>query len=1202
MGTGTLNKPESEADSNPIQQHYDDEFAGPVDSKGNYAKDATPGELSGAEADAGKGYSKDGGDGAASKSDLKNAEAGAGAGGALGGLGGGLKGVAGKVLGNRRNNTIAGVLITAVIGILSFFLSSSSGVLQFIQNADFLSRAHFGAQDDFMDKESSRAFIYMLAGKNAKGRLGGIANKYADRWERRMNNESGLRSVYAPGNGRLIGYQVLDEDKAKDFLQDMHNDGIPTTDRMTGVTVNGDKVRGTGKFVDLQQQKYRVRRAVTRTAVKSVHLNRVSSYLGSRMLKKRAGVDFHPMKYVPRKASDKISDWRQQRQDEKAAELADGPDGAGSPLKDIIQELKTKLTTFLEKIQGPAIVFGAVCTIKDIDKSVDAQNYANIQQLERYGMNVVTTGEQIKNGNDTFSIDQIDAYSDMFYDPVTKTSFNQGPGYAYEAGQVSNAKDYVKDEKPTGDGLPGVLGIAAKIPTGIGPADACIAVDKIAAGIGDLPLIKQGLEATSKGIDLVLAQFGTSQEEIMKAVINFFANGGVNMKARGALAGEQANLGVYLAANDQFDAYGGRQLTSAEATQVKQRNSQNVKAAFARESLYNRYLNFHDSRSMASAVFMASPKSGSQLAASMMRLPQTISSMVFAPFSHKALAATPTYNYGAPLRGYSTAEMDDPAYEDPYANETYLLEGDRLERMNDEYGMDCFDMTIGRDGTLNYGKSKDFHKIPAKCNDITNKELTAYRFYHAQLIDGLGRACWEGDEEACTQIGMNPPAAGQGNITIATMNTVNADIHMDDIRKIVGGCGSEADCITKISTNQSKEVLGQANNEAFDIVSTEETSPRQYRELKRLLTGYDAVPSTTQDINRLKQSQNGATTVMWNTSKLTKVQEGKIPELSNVASFGDHGDITAPWVELQDKDNNKYFVLTIHWPNQHYFDPRLGDVGTLRKGFDLTKKNFIDVHKDEGTVIVMGDFNDHPEERNTYCWLTQNSLMQNGYDLSKGEDPGKPCPSSRGSHPGFTGSPDNIYVTPTEGLVGSNWTHMSKSNPITAHSSDHTPVYVKIGFGQGEGDSSATTCAAGKDLGTADGYKNGKKTIIRICNVQGIVVNAQISGNLDKLLNAAHGAGVPMSGGGFRTMEEQIAARRNNNCPNIYTAPASSCSPPTAQPGFSNHQMGLAIDFTAGGSIISGGSAQFRWLKAHAATYGLKNLPSESWHWSVDGR
>jgi LAS superfamily LD-carboxypeptidase LdcB len=65
--------------------------------------------------------------------------------------------------------------------------------------------------------------------------------------------------------------------------------------------------------------------------------------------------------------------------------------------------------------------------------------------------------------------------------------------------------------------------------------------------------------------------------------------------------------------------------------------------------------------------------------------------------------------------------------------------------------------------------------------------------------------------------------------------------------------------------------------------------------------------------------------------------------------------------------------------------------------------------------------------------------------------------------------------------------------------------------------------------------------------------------------------------------------------------PASYCSPPTARPGTSMHEQGLAIDFTVGGTTIGYGSAAYDWLQAHAADYGLFNLAGEPWHYSTNG-
>ena len=125
-----------------------------------------------------------------------------------------------------------------------------------------------------------------------------------------------------------------------------------------------------------------------------------------------------------------------------------------------------------------------------------------------------------------------------------------------------------------------------------------------------------------------------------------------------------------------------------------------------------------------------------------------------------------------------------------------------------------------------------------------------------------------------------------------------------------------------------------------------------------------------------------------------------------------------------------------------------------------------------------------------------------------------------------------------------------------------------------------------------------------IVSVGGIRVHSSIAGNLQNLLAAASAAGIHFGGGGYRDSSGQIATRRNN-CGdghyNIYEKPASSCRPPTARPGTSMHERGLAIDFTQNGSTLTRSSSGFHWLKANAAAYGFFNLPSEPWHWSTNG-
>ena len=129
----------------------------------------------------------------------------------------------------------------------------------------------------------------------------------------------------------------------------------------------------------------------------------------------------------------------------------------------------------------------------------------------------------------------------------------------------------------------------------------------------------------------------------------------------------------------------------------------------------------------------------------------------------------------------------------------------------------------------------------------------------------------------------------------------------------------------------------------------------------------------------------------------------------------------------------------------------------------------------------------------------------------------------------------------------------------------------------------------------------------QLVTVGGITVDASIGTQLQNMLTAAAADGYTLTGGGYRDPAEQIALRRSHCGTSyyaIYQMPSSSCRPPTARPGTSQHEMGLAIDFRCNGSSIG----QYErsnpcvvWLTEHAAGYGFYPLKSEAWHWSTSG-
>lgn len=125
---------------------------------------------------------------------------------------------------------------------------------------------------------------------------------------------------------------------------------------------------------------------------------------------------------------------------------------------------------------------------------------------------------------------------------------------------------------------------------------------------------------------------------------------------------------------------------------------------------------------------------------------------------------------------------------------------------------------------------------------------------------------------------------------------------------------------------------------------------------------------------------------------------------------------------------------------------------------------------------------------------------------------------------------------------------------------------------------------------------------VQLVDVEGVgLTNVAWAHQVRSLLAAAAADGVPLTGSSYRNPAEQIALRKahcGTSDDAIYEMPSSQCSPPTARPGTSQHEQGLAIDFD---DCSTRATACWRWLSANAARFGVHPLSSEPWHWSIDG-
>lgn len=178
------------------------------------------------------------------------------------------------------------------------------------------------------------------------------------------------------------------------------------------------------------------------------------------------------------------------------------------------------------------------------------------------------------------------------------------------------------------------------------------------------------------------------------------------------------------------------------------------------------------------------------------------------------------------------------------------------------------------------------------------------------------------------------------------------------------------------------------------------------------------------------------------------------------------------------------------------------------------------------------------------------------------------------------------------------WEPMARQLLASVGSSPLTPQAARFGCGSGSPAQAVNggapgTCVAGVAAGTAKTYKG---SIITLCGIHGIIVNATAAKQVNDMVSQAAKDGITLAGGGFRSYEEQVKLRQDpsRHCANVYTAPAETCSPPTAAPGKSQHEQGLAVDYRLTAGVLA-------WLRTNASKYNIYNLPSEPWHWSTTG-
>lgn len=214
----------------------------------------------------------------------------------------------------------------------------------------------------------------------------------------------------------------------------------------------------------------------------------------------------------------------------------------------------------------------------------------------------------------------------------------------------------------------------------------------------------------------------------------------------------------------------------------------------------------------------------------------------------------------------------------------------------------------------------------------------------------------------------------------------------------------------------------------------------------------------------------------------------------------------------------------------------------------------------------------------------------------------------------FTALKQYMALDDSLNLISIAQNNLSYDPTKTYNAKAQSPKYVALNTGFISPD--AGDCSSGLARGyiATTNASDAEGRLLRYSNKGKNYVHRCIFEVSEKLLDDYHkSTGHTLRFWGWRSHARQIELRSINGCVKVskasspvlynyqlYLAGASElCDVPTARPGESNHQDGLALDFYCEDGAVKGSNCNnaFDWLKCYAASYGFVNLPSENWHW-----
>lgn len=723
-----------------------------------------------------------------------------------------------------------------------------AGPLQFIQIAKLLQGFHFASQEDLSDDRMMKIARYIrYKDKPEKTRLGILGNSYADRLEKRMN-KSGIESRYSERLGFEDGY-IIDPERMPPGSE-LGNDirGSPPEEVKAKLVSHYDVPLGNidtysvpGKvIVSSDGLGYFGKKRLIKVSLQDAGYSKIGSAIRSRIMGRRGGVDWHPIKKLDRKVLEtldaRLKKWTADREnkmnngnpdnttlatdDTKDTTGDDKPDPASEEQKTVAEEAKkiqdpsgdttpgtsavdaevSRVRGKIKAATGVSAVVGILCLAQDLSNRYDdVKHDAVVLPLMRLGVEGMAVGNQIITGQD------VDGEQMGF---LAKKLYTDEDGSWAAARSIQHEMD--KDL--TG---PDIL-----------PEAAISASKNVLAEILDNPVINGMCEVVNSTIgqiasfalDVFTGPFSAiagqtfSQllaPKLMDGLVRWLAGHPIDVNVSGANYGNYINYGARLAANDSLIASGGTELDGDSALELKQLRLANEAKARQEKGLLARLFDPTDATSITGS-FMSeqAPDPAQNIARVASSVPSSIANIFKVPFSfgQKKAKALSNYDYGFPEYGYSVAEINREEVKNPFDNAkevVTLLEGSGGDgyRARTEK---CFGIKLQSDGAVrSTGQVPKYKDIGGDCKD-KGLEWLRIRFYimDSQLMEAY--ACYENDTASCEEFGLS--GTPESDSTSATGYATVKDLSCDGYNKITS---KPAVIVNGVPTNKTQVSYGE---------------------------------------------------------------------------------------------------------------------------------------------------------------------------------------------------------------------------------------------------------------------------------------------------------------------------------------------------------------------------------------------------------